>query len=123
VHFVYNIPSQFKARNGEVKAFFRAAISDLLPHEIIHRPKQGFRTPTPELFRGRFGDWAEPRLLESGLTNKGILRRETIASLLAEHRRGERDHSTRLWTTLVLNLWHERWVAGVSRSRSERTIR
>jgi asparagine synthase (glutamine-hydrolysing) len=123
VHFVYNIPSQFKARNGEVKAFFRTAISDLLPHEIIHRPKQGFRTPTPELFRGRFGDWAEPRLLESGLTNKGLLRRDTLATLLAEHRRGERDHSTRLWTALVLNLWHERWVAGVSRARSERTVR
>ncbi|MCW5802412.1 MAG: hypothetical protein KIT31_08495 [Deltaproteobacteria bacterium] len=110
VHFVYNIPRRFKVRGGQVKAFFKAAIRDLLPHDIIHRPKQGFRTPTPELFRGRFGTWAEPILLDAGLTRAGVLRRETLARLLAEHRRGGRDVSTRLWTALVLNLWHERWV-------------
>src|SRR6185369_12494823 len=95
----------------EVKSFFKAAIADLLPHDIIHRPKQGFRTPTPELFRGRFGDWAKPLLLETGLTRAGVLRRDTLAAMFAEHRRGSRDLSTRLWTALVLNLWHERWVA------------
>ena len=110
VRFVYDIPARFKTRGGEVKSFFKAAIRDLLPHDIVDRPKQGFRTPTPELFRGRFGDWAEPRLLETGLTRAGVLRRDTLAKLLAEHRRGTRDRSTRLWTALVLNLWHDRWV-------------
>jgi len=111
VHFVYNIPTRFKARRGEVKTFFKAAIADLLPRDVIYRPKQGFRTPTPELFRGRFGDWATPHLLETGLTRAGVLRRDTLAAMLAEHRRGPRDLSTRLWTALVLNLWHERWAA------------
>jgi asparagine synthase (glutamine-hydrolysing) len=111
VRFVYNIPARFKARDGEVKSFFKKSIGDLLPHDIVYRPKQGFRTPTPELFRGRFGDWAEPILLETGLTRAGVLRRDAVATLLAQHRRGERDLSTRLWTALVLNLWHERWIA------------
>jgi asparagine synthase (glutamine-hydrolysing) len=110
VHFVYNIPARFKVRRGEVKAFFKRAIADLLPHDVVYRPKQGFRTPTPELFRGRFGDWAKPLLLETGLTRAGILRRDTLDAMLVEHRRGSRDLSTRLWTALVLNLWHERWV-------------
>jgi asparagine synthase (glutamine-hydrolysing) len=111
VRFVYNIPARFKARDGEVKAFFKKSIGDLLPHDIVYRPKQGFRTPTPELFRGRFGKWAEPLLLETGLTRTGVLRRDAVAGLLAQHRRGERDVSTRLWTALVLNLWHDRWIA------------
>jgi asparagine synthase (glutamine-hydrolysing) len=110
VHFVYNIPARFKAARGEVKSFFKAAIRDLLPHDIIHRPKQGFRTPTPELFRGKFGTWAEPILLETGLTRTGVLRKDAIGRLLDEHRSGAHDRSTRLWTALVLNLWHERWV-------------
>jgi asparagine synthase (glutamine-hydrolysing) len=111
VHFVYNIPARCKVRRGEVKAFFRAAIADVLPDEIIHRPKQGFRTPAAELFRGGFGRWAEPYLLETGLVRAGLLRREPLAALLAAHRRGDADLSTRLWTALVLNLWHERWIA------------
>ncbi|MDX2093585.1 MAG: asparagine synthase-related protein [Kofleriaceae bacterium] len=110
VHFVYNIPSRFKARDGEVKSFFKAAIGELLPHEIIYRPKQGFRTPLAELFRGPFGDWAKPILLDRGMTASGVLRRDTLANLFMEHRKGPRDLSTRLWTALVLNMWHERWI-------------
>ena len=72
VRFVYDIPAPFKTSRGEVKTFFKHAIRDLLPHEIIYRPKQGFRTPTPELFRGRFGDWARPRLLE--VAAEGVVR-------------------------------------------------
>ena len=117
VHLVYNIPSRFKTRGREVKSFFKAAIRHLLPPDIVDRPKQGFRTPLPEMFRGRLGDWAKPILLETGLTRTGVLRRDTLANMLAEHRRGPRDLSTRLWTALVLNLWHERWVAGDDQRR------
>ena len=110
VHFVYNIPSQFKTRDGEVKSFFKAAIGELLPHEIIYRPKQGFRTPLAELFRGPFGDWAKPIILDRGMTAAGVLRRDALSNLITEHKRGGRDLSTRLWTALVLNMWHERWI-------------
>ena len=114
VHFVYNIPARFQQRGDEVKACFRAAIADVLPDDIIHRPKQGFRTPLAELFRGAFGRWAEPLLLETGRVRAGILRQDTLATLLTAHRRGDGDRSTRLWTALVLNLWHDRWI-GTSR--------
>jgi asparagine synthase (glutamine-hydrolysing) len=56
-HFVYNVPVQFKAKDGLVKYFFKKAIEGLLPDEIIYRPKQGFRTPVVELFEGALGDW------------------------------------------------------------------
>jgi hypothetical protein len=29
---------------------------------------------------------------------------------MREHRTGIPDHSNRLWTVLVLNLWHQRWI-------------
>lgn len=110
VHLVYNIPARFKTQGGVVKAFFKDAIADLLPREIIHRPKQGFRTPVAELFAGALGAWAAPILLEQGLTRAGVLRRDHLEALLAEHRAGGRDLSNRLWTAMVLNLWYERWI-------------
>ena len=67
-HFVFNIPAAFKARNGLVKYFFKKAIEGVLDDDIIYRPKQGFRTPVVELFRGALGKWAEPILLDAGLT-------------------------------------------------------
>lgn len=109
-HWVYNVPAQFKSRDGWVKHFFKQSIEGVLPHDIIYRPKQGFRTPVQELFAGRLGDWARPILLETGFTKLGLLRREALAGLLDAHRRRERDHSNKLWTAMVLNLWHTRYI-------------
>ncbi|HET6148258.1 MAG TPA: asparagine synthase (glutamine-hydrolyzing) [Polyangia bacterium] len=111
-HFVYNIPAKFKQKDGMVKYFFKKAIDGILPDSIIYRPKQGFRTPVVELFRGPLGEWGKSALLDGGLTRTGVMRRDTLARLLTEHRNGGDavDHSTRLWTALMLNLWHQRWI-------------
>jgi asparagine synthase (glutamine-hydrolysing) len=110
-HFVYNIPAKFKAKDGLIKYFFKKAIEGVLPDEIIYRPKQGFRTPVVELFQGSLGKWAQPVLLDGGLTRDGLLRRDSLNLLLNAHREGKRDYSNRLWTAMALNLWHDRWVA------------
>lgn len=116
-HFVFNVPERFKTRDGLVKYFFKKAIEGVLPDEIIYRPKQGFRTPVVELFQGALGDWAEPILLESGLTREGMLRRTHIEETLQRHRAGEGDYANRLWTIMTLNLWHERWIKGKTSKR------
>jgi asparagine synthase (glutamine-hydrolysing) len=95
-----------------VKYFFKKSIEGVLPHDIIYRPKQGFRTPAQELFAGRLGTWARPVLLETGFTKLGVLRGDVLAGLLDAHQRRERDHSTKLWTAMVLNLWHTRYIEG-----------
>jgi asparagine synthase (glutamine-hydrolysing) len=117
-HFVYNIPAPYKMQDGMVKWFFKKAIEGLLPNEIIYRPKQGFRTPVVELFRGQLATWARPYLLDGGFTKEGLISRRHIERLLEEHRRGPVDHSNKLWTLMVLNLWHERWVAPAPRASS-----
>ena len=110
-HFVYNIPAKFKQKDGMVKYFFKKAIDGILPDSIIYRPKQGFRTQVVELFKGTLGDWGRGAILDGGLTRTGFLRRDTLDQLLREHRAGGADNSNRLWTVLVLNLWHQRWIA------------
>jgi len=108
--FVFNIPAQFKLRDNTVKWFFKKAIEGLLPDSIIYRPKQGFRTPVVELFKGRLGDWSRPMLLDGGFTAQGIVSRPQVARLLQAHRDAEGDYSNKLWTLMALNLWHERWL-------------
>jgi asparagine synthase (glutamine-hydrolysing) len=115
-HFVFNIPAPLKARDGLVKYFFKKAIEGVLDDDIIYRPKQGFRTPVIELFRGALGTWAEPILLDAGLTRAGLLRRDHLAETLRRHRSGERDYSNRLWAAMSLNLWHERWIGAAAAS-------
>jgi asparagine synthase (glutamine-hydrolysing) len=118
-HFVFNIPAKFKQQGGMVKYFFKKAIEGILPDSIIYRPKQGFRTPVRELFKGSLGDWGRQALLDEGFTRLGFLRRDVIARLLLEHRTGILDHSNRLWTVLVLNLWHRRWIESARASAGD----
>ncbi|HTS61392.1 MAG TPA: asparagine synthase (glutamine-hydrolyzing) [Candidatus Acidoferrales bacterium] len=117
-HFVYNIPAQFKAKDGLVKYFFKKAIEGLLPDEIVYRPKQGFRTPVVELFQGVLGDWAEPILMETGLTRVGMLKQEHLADILHRHRKRRGDYANRLWTAMTLNLWYDRWIRSVRPTQS-----
>jgi hypothetical protein len=73
-----------------------------------------------ELFKGPLADWGQAAILDGGFTGKGFLRRDVLAGLLAAHRTGVPDHSNRLWTVLVLNLWHKRWIEG---ARPRPTVR
>lgn len=111
-HWVYNVPANYKVRDNWVKYFFKKSIEGVLPHDIIYRPKQGFRTPVQELFAGRLGAWAKPILFETGFTKLGLLRKDALAALLESHGRRERDHSNKLWTAMVLNMWHTKFIEG-----------
>src|SRR5262249_47179804 len=109
-HWVYNVPASVKYRDNWVKYFFKKSIEGVWPHDIIYRPKHGVRPPAKGLCAGRLGTWARPVLLETGFTKLGFLRRDALAALLDAHARRERDHSTKLWTAMVLNLWHTRYI-------------
>ena len=52
------------------------------------------------------------RLLDPGrLKRQGIFRPEEVGRLVDEHRAGLRDHRKPLWTLLMFQIWHERWLA------------
>jgi asparagine synthase (glutamine-hydrolysing) len=109
-HWVYNVPSQLKAKDKWVKYFFKKSIEGVLPNDIIYRPKQGFRTPVQELFAGKLGEWSRPLLLETGFTKLGLLKKDALQALLDSHAKRERDHSNKLWTAMALNMWHTHYI-------------
>ncbi len=110
IEFVTRIPASMKLAGNETKHLFKKAIADLVPAEIINRPKQGFGVPIQtwinqqlrERIRETLGD---PRTLE-----RGYVSRRHVQVLLDEHERGRRDHAMALWSLLMLELWHRQYV-------------
>jgi asparagine synthase (glutamine-hydrolysing) len=45
VEFAARVPDHLKIRNGVGKYIIKEAVADLLPAELLHRPKMGFPTP------------------------------------------------------------------------------
>lgn len=108
------MPTDEKIRDGVGKHVLKRAMGDLLPGDLLWRPKQGFGTPVSKWFRGELGSQLEQRLSDSRINDLGILERGAIDALLHLHRSGRADRSFQLWNILNLSVWFDHWVAGES---------
>lgn len=110
VDYSMDIPQAAKVRGGVKKAILKAAVKNLIPDEIIDRPKMGFSAPVADWLRGDFGREVERDLLNSPLITEGPLRRSPISNLVSEHRSGHADHALHIWTLFNLTAWHSHWI-------------
>ena len=110
VDFTMDIPMSWKVDGFRPKALFKEAVRDLLPADIVNRPKMGFAAPMREWMRGQFGRRAEARVLGSHLMERGYFNRSHVATLFRQHRQGRRDNALHLWTLFNLAAWHDHWI-------------
>ncbi len=113
VEFAIALPPHMKHRNGTGKYVLREAMKDVLPREILERPKQGFGTPMAEWLRGPFGQNAQASIRQSSLVQRGLIRSDPVDRLFAAHRTGRSDWSYHLWNIYNVCAWHDRWVAHI----------
>jgi asparagine synthase (glutamine-hydrolysing) len=111
VELAMSMPRSEKIRAGVGKHVLKRAVSDLLPEDLVWRPKQGFRIPVEEWFRGPLGAQLEERLSSSALGELGYLDSGAVRDTLDLHRSGRADRSFQLWNILNLAEWVDHWIA------------
>jgi asparagine synthase (glutamine-hydrolysing) len=105
------IPSELKVTSdGTRKYAMRRALEGVVPPHIVNRPKLGFPVPTRVWLRGVMYEWARD-ILELSAAGE-VLDLPYALSLLDAHRRGEADHSRKIWTVLVFCVWHAIFIEG-----------
>jgi asparagine synthase (glutamine-hydrolysing) len=117
------VPVELKLppHSTDTKYAMRQALKDVVPPAIVNRKKLGFPTPTRVWLRHEMYDWARDILARSGAGQ--LLDLGYAADLLEEHRRGDADHSRKVWTVLVFCIWHAIFVEhsldpGITRAQS-----
>lgn len=110
IDFVTRIPAGMKLAGLETKHLLKRAVQDLIPSEILHRPKQGFGVPIQEWINQQLRERMRETLTEPRTRQRGYVNPKYVDVLLDEHERGRRDHSTGLWALLMLELWHRQFV-------------
>jgi asparagine synthase (glutamine-hydrolysing) len=110
IEFVTRIPARLKMKGLETKHIFKRAVGDLLPAEILNRPKQGFGVPIQKWINEQLRERVRGTLLEPRTGQRGYVETSYVRLLLDEHERGRRDHSAELWTLFMLELWHRNFV-------------
>src|SRR5205085_1418063 len=113
IEFVTRIPAALKMRGLETKHVFKRAVRDLVPSEILDRPKQGFGVPIEQWINNQLRGRIRETLGEPRARERGYVEASYVQTLLDEHEHGRRDHSTQLWALFMLELWHRAYVDDV----------
>jgi len=104
------LPEQLKLAHGKTKALFKSAMEPYLPNELLYRPKMGFGCPVDHWFRSELKEFAYETLLSQSARERGLFHPVYVLQLLDEHCAFTRDHHTRLWALLMLELWFQMWI-------------
>jgi asparagine synthase (glutamine-hydrolysing) len=110
MEFAAAIPFNLKVRGRVKKYILKRALAGLLPDQILHRPKMGFGVPIDHWLRHELRDMAYDTLLSPRAIGRGYFRRDSLRRLLDEHAQRKAAWHYLLWTLLMLELWHLRFI-------------
>jgi asparagine synthase (glutamine-hydrolysing) len=108
--FAASIPLQYKLKGSKGKYILKEAVKDLIPSEIINRPKKGFGIPIADWLKGRLNPLLHDMLAPERLRSQGLFNSEYVQTLIKEHETGTASHHKELWTLLVFQLWIENFL-------------
>ena len=107
VEFAFSLPDAYRMKGLTGKRLLRDAVRDLLPAEVIDRPKKGFGMPVAAWLNGPLRDLANDMLSADRLASAGWFNPATVQRMLSDHASGRADLRKPLWTLLVFELWRE----------------
>jgi len=119
IEFVTRVPAALKLAGLETKHLLKRAVRDLVPAEILNRPKQGFGVPIQEWINQQLRSRIRDTLSDARTKQRGYIDSHYVSVLLDEHERGRRDHSMSLWALVMLELWHRQFLDGPTPRRNE----
>jgi asparagine synthase (glutamine-hydrolysing) len=99
-----------KCRDKTGKYLLKKIAERHLPHDIVHRGKQGFVMPLSEWLAAELKPMVLDCLGEGGLARRGLFARGALQRIEKEHYGGRRNHAGRLWTLMVLEQWFRRFA-------------
>lgn len=110
IEFAASLPERVKIRGAETKYLLKKVASKVVPREVLYRKKMGFGVPLNHWFRGEMKDFLRANLLSERFARREIVKSERVKKIVEEHTSGARDHVSRLWTLLMLELWFQKFI-------------
>jgi asparagine synthase (glutamine-hydrolysing) len=114
MEFAARLPVSLKLRGRDSKYLLKRAFADdqaghtsILPAENAARRKMGFGVPVGEWLRGPLRGFLEETVLSSESLSRGYFKPGAVRQLVSEHVQRRVDHTSRLWSLLMLELWHQ----------------
>jgi asparagine synthase (glutamine-hydrolysing) len=114
VTYTGRLKAHWKVRGQHKRHLFKRAMRDVLPEQILRKPKQGFGLPISVWMAQRpgFRDWMHDLLLSDRSRARGWFNAVHVQHLFDRHVAGGWDHSAHLWQLAILELWMRQHLDG-----------
>ena len=110
MEFAASLPENLKLRRLTTKYLLKRVLRKLVPAENLNRSKMGFGVPIGHWFRGAMQPFLRETLLSEKALARGLFKPEIVQQIIDQHVEGRIDHSHRLWSLLMLELWFQRFI-------------
>lgn len=110
VEFTAQLPASFKLKNSITKKILKDIVHDLVPQELVNRPKMGFGVPIVDWLRKNPGVYLEEYFSPKALDAHGLFKQEGINKVLREWKAGNKSYYSLFWFLLMFQLWYKRWM-------------
>jgi asparagine synthase (glutamine-hydrolysing) len=108
VAYVTALPSETRTPSGTLKYLLKRIAADMVPADLLTRPKHGFALPVHHWLRNDLADYARGLLTSTRARQRGIFQSGYVEGLLREHAQGGFPWTgQRIWTLLCLELWFQ----------------
>ncbi|MEM9056761.1 MAG: asparagine synthase (glutamine-hydrolyzing) [Pseudomonadota bacterium] len=114
VDLCLTMPAQHKIRGRELKAVLKTALADVLPHDILYRPKRGFGAPMGAWIKNELAPLLNVVLSQESIERRGLFHWPVIRDTIEQHRTAQADHTDHLLALFNLELWARLWLDGTT---------
>jgi asparagine synthase (glutamine-hydrolysing) len=108
VEFAFQLPDHLKMPGMKLKHFLKESTKDMLPQEIVNRPKKGFNVPMPRWLKDGLKPMVDHYLSSDIVSKQGCFNSHTVQHLVDTHMSGKADYSRNIWALLMFNVWMEK---------------
>jgi asparagine synthase (glutamine-hydrolysing) len=112
VEYVAGLPAESKLRGWQTKLILREVLRDLVPPQILTRRKMGFPVPVGRWLRGSFAALVDEFVRGPRAASRALFEPQFVRGLAEQHRSGQIEHGSRLWSLINLEIWQRIFVDG-----------
>lgn len=109
LEFAAGLPSSFKLNGFTTKYILKETFKNMVPKEIINRPKTGLPVPYGSWMRNDLRKMVEETLLDQKSIGRGYFNRSGIEKILSANL-NEGNYDKEVFSLLILELWHREFI-------------
>ena len=107
IEFASTLPTHLKVSKNTTKYILREYAKDIIPENIINRPKKGFSIPVYKWLQDDLSEWAKDLIINS--QELKILNKELILKEF-NNLKNNPQAAHKIWIIIILHFWLKRWM-------------